>query len=113
MQTFLLAYFGELSTNAQAVIDLGKNVPANVRTAAREEVSNIKIAQNVIRKTKSANGLNASNATEKALLTTLGPVFEYVGDQCGSTQTSGSSSGVSSTELPVTLSPSPSQTLTP
>jgi hypothetical protein len=110
-QAFLLAYFGELYTNSQAVIDLGNNVPASVRTAASAEVSNIKVAQNVIRMAKSTDGLNVPNAIEKLLLYSFGPVVEYVGEQCGSTQTSGSSWF---SQLPVTLSPSPRQkTLTP
>lgn len=112
-QKVFLAYDQVLSSTSQAVIDVGTNVPANVRSAARKEVSNIKVLQKLVRKARNTAGLNASmNGTGiSGLISAQAPVIDYVAAQCGSTQPS--ETGVSGTELPVTLSPSPSQTLAP
>jgi hypothetical protein len=98
-QNFFLAYDDELSKDSQAVIQMGTDVPAGVRTAARKEVSNIKVLQKLVRKAKSTDGLNATmKGTD--LIAPLGSVLDHVGDQCGSTQWS--MTGVSGTEVPVT-----------
>jgi hypothetical protein len=90
-QRFLLAYDDGLSQTAQAVLDRGNNVPAGVRSAARSLVKNINAMQALVRKAKSTAELNASmQATLTNPFASFGPVFDYVGAQCGSY---GSSSG--------------------
>ena len=115
-QNFLLAYDDELSKDSQAVIQVGTDVPANVRTTARKEVSNLNAFQKLVRKAKSTDGLNASTkAAGISLLGSLSPVLDYVGDQCGSEEQSfplaplpviakGPSKAVSGTGVPVTTS---------
>jgi hypothetical protein len=112
-QKVFLAYYQMLSNTSQAVIDVRMNVPANVRSAARKEVSNIKVLEKLVRNARDTAELNASmnGAGISGLIAAQAPVIDYVLAQCGSTQ--GSVTAVSGTELPVTLSPSPSQTLTP
>jgi hypothetical protein len=110
-QKFLLAYDQFLSDTAQAVIDAGTKVPAGVSTAARKEVSNINVLQKLIRKARNTAGLTKSmnDPGTSDLISAEVPVLDYVAGQCGSTQ--GSTSGTE--QLPVTLSPNQSQTLTP
>jgi hypothetical protein len=105
IQTLDLVYDEELSDTAQAILGAGKNVPANVRTAARRQVSNIEVVQKLVRKARSVAELIASIKTPgPGLISGVELVLDYVGDQCGSTQTS--LTGVSGTEAPVTTSTS-------
>jgi hypothetical protein len=95
-QKFYVAYFGSLSKSSQAVIQVGKDVPQNVRSAARQVVANIKSVQKVILKAKSLAGLNAStNATLPSVLSAWNTVLEYEGAQCGAVGSS--SQGITST----------------
>ena len=94
-QKFYVAYFGSLSKSSQAVIQLGNDVPQNVRSAARQVVANIKTVQKVIVKAKSLAGLNAStNATLPSVLSAWSTVLQYRG-QCGAVGSS--SQGITST----------------
>ena len=80
-----LAYYGWLSKTSQAVLQVGENVPPNVRSASRHEVTNTETLQKVILKAKNLAGLNAStNATLPSVLSAWNTVFQYVGAQCGS-----------------------------
>ncbi len=84
-QKFYVAYYGLFSKASQAVTQAGEDVPQNVRSAARQEVTNIKAVQKLIIKAKNLAGLNAStNATLPKVLSTWNAVFQYVGAQCGS-----------------------------
>jgi hypothetical protein len=111
-QKVFLAYDQVLSNTSQAVIDVGTNVPANVRTAARKEVLNVKVLQKLVRKARDTAGLNASmNGTGTSdLLSAQGPVIDYVAAQCGSTQRT--LTGVSGTEVPVTTPTSTQRSMT-
>lgn len=95
-QKFYVAYFGSLSKSSQAVIQVGKDVPQNVRSAARQVVANIKSVQKVILKAKSRAGLNGStNAALPNVLSAWNTVFQYEGTQCGAVGSS--SQGITST----------------
>jgi hypothetical protein len=84
-QKLLLAVYGAQSKTAQAVIEVGTDVPANVRRAAHKEVSDSTVLQKLILKSKNTAGLNASlSARGTDFLSGWGAVFEYVGAQCGS-----------------------------
>jgi hypothetical protein len=105
----MLAYDEVLSQTSQAVIDRGGVIPASVRSAARKELANIAVVQKLIHKAKSTAGLNAAmSATGADLISPLGPVLQYVGAQCGSTQgsTQGSTAMVpgKAIEVPVPTS---------
>jgi hypothetical protein len=95
-QKFYVAYYGLLSKTSQAVLQVGEDVPQNVRGAARQEVTNIKAVQKLILKPKNLAGLNAStNATLHNVLSTWNAVSQYVGAQCGSVGSS--SQGIAGT----------------
>jgi hypothetical protein len=93
----------ELSADSQAVLEAGKSVPATVRSAAREELANVRAIQKLFSKAKSLAGLSvAMNASAKSFITSLEPVLDYIGAQCGSV--SRSLAGVSGTEVTVPYS---------
>jgi hypothetical protein len=90
----MLAFEKLQSQTAQAVIHVGRDVPANVSTAARQEVKNVMVLDRLILKSKNMAALNASwNASGAGSLTAWTTVFYYVGGQCG--LTGASSTGTS------------------
>jgi hypothetical protein len=105
-QDFMLAFEKLQSQTAQAVINVGKGVPANVSTAARQEVKDVTVLDKLILKSKNMATLNASwNASGAGSLSAWNTVFFYVGGQCGltggSTQGTGQTVGGTSTSPPV------------
>ena len=101
-QSLMLSYEKTQSQTAQAVINVGKGVPANVSTAARQEVKNVMVLDRLILKSKNMATLNASwNASGAGSLSAWNTVFYYVGGQCGlvggSTQGTGQTVGGTST----------------
>jgi hypothetical protein len=83
-QSFYLAYYEMLSKTSQAVVASGMHVPADVRSAARKEVTDIKVLQKIILKAKSLDGLDASaNGSLPGVLSAWTTVLQYVGAQCG------------------------------
>jgi hypothetical protein len=82
----LTAYNAGLSTLSLAVLQAGKNVPSNVRSAARGEVANIKIIQRFLTNAKRRPaGLSETiSDSAKDFVTSQVSVIEYVGAQCGS-----------------------------
>lgn len=76
------------SETSQAVLEAGKGIPANVRSAATKEVAGIPGIQKLVLKSKNAAGLNAlMNGFETDLVTPWGQVLQYVLAQCGSLET--------------------------
>ena len=59
-QDFMFAFEKLQSQTAQAVIIVGKGVPANVITAARQEVKDVTVLDKLILKSKNMATLNAS-----------------------------------------------------
>lgn len=91
-QSFMLAFEKLQSQTAQAVINVGRGVPANVSTAARQEVKNVIVLDRLILKSKNMAALNASwNASGASSLTDWTTVFYYLGGQCGLTGASSTS----------------------
>ena len=83
-QSLMLSYEKTQSLTAQAVINVGKGVPANVSTAARQEVKTVMVLDRLILKSKNMATLNASwNASGAGSLSASNTVFYYVGGQCG------------------------------
>jgi hypothetical protein len=85
-QDFMLAFEKLQSQTAQAVINVGRDVPANVSTAARQEVKDVTVLDKSILKSKNMATLNASwNDSGAGSLSAWNTVFYYVGGQCGLT----------------------------
>ena len=83
-RAFMLAFEKDQSQTAQAVTNVGRGVPTNVYTAARQEVKDVMVLDTLIRKSKNMAALNASwNASGAGSLTAWTTVFNYVGGQCG------------------------------
>ena len=62
----MLSFEKTESQTAQAVINVGKGVPANVSTAARQEVKNVMVLDRLILKSKNMATLNASSIASGA-----------------------------------------------
>lgn len=87
-QAFMIAFENLQSRTAQAVSKVRRGVPANVRTAAHQEVKNVMVLDKLILKSKNMTALDASmnaKATGAGSLTAETTVFYYVGGQCGLT----------------------------
>ena len=56
----LIDFYGVLSQLSQAVIARGREVPANVLTAARQAVKNVPVLERIVRKANNTAELNAS-----------------------------------------------------
>ena len=80
----MLAFEKLQSQTAQAVINVGRGVPANVRTAARQEVKNVMVLDKLILKSKNRTGNASWNASGAGSLMAWN-LFFYVGGQCGLT----------------------------
>jgi hypothetical protein len=104
-RAFQALYYDQLSAESRAILGVGKSVPTNVRTAAREMLANATTNQKLIGNAKSPAALTlAMNALAKSSVASMGALVGHIFKQCGSVNLSGgfvtlSGTGATRTEV--------------